>query len=69
MMRKKEDDIEIFYSAMIERWNSTTLTSRIVSKIMFYTIGFFATAYSLIKWHIYTKPRLLRCIRKMYNNE
>ena len=45
MMRKKEDDIEIFYSAMIERWNSMTLTSRIVSKIMFYTIGFFATAY------------------------
>lgn len=58
MMRKKEDDIEIFYSAMIERWNSMTLTSRIVSKIMFYTIDFFVNAYSLIKWHIYTKTKI-----------
>lgn len=67
-MNKKEDEISIIYSAMIERWNSMILVSRIVSKFMFYTIGFVYT-YSLIKWHVYIKPRLHRCIRKIKNNE
>lgn len=68
-MRKKEDDIEIFYAAMIERWNSMTLTSRIYSKFIYYFFTFINSIYFFFRWHIYIKPRLLRCIRKIKNDE
>lgn len=68
-MNKKEDEVSIMWSTIIERWNNMTLTSRIYSKFIYYFFTCINSIYFFFKWHIYIKPRLHRCIRKIKNNE